>query len=129
VEELSSDCNHAMWLYRKEITGENGFTQLTKDICFDDFQKTGCWNTSVVAQPGFNLVTCIIDFKDRLEKLKCQRLITRLEGVIFADYEVIGRFADKCAGDIQKFVCGRNDISVQSQAQRVREDLQLALYK
>jgi hypothetical protein len=36
--------------------------------------------------------------------------VTRLEGVIFGDYEMIEMFASQCQKDIEKLKCGRNEL-------------------
>jgi hypothetical protein len=41
VEELSNGCNDALWHYRKSITEETGFLELSDSNCIDDFKKTG----------------------------------------------------------------------------------------
>jgi Golgi apparatus protein 1 len=109
VEEISDACNNVLWRYRKNITEEAGFLKLADQSCIQDFKKTGCWMDIGRKQPGFNMVNCIIDNKDKIEKLGCQTLITRLEGVIFGDYEMIEQFAKNCEEDILKYKCGRND--------------------
>jgi len=110
VEEISDACNNALWLYRKSITEETGFLKLADQDCVDDMKKTGCWTNPEREMKGFNLVSCLIDNKDKIEKNRCQGLITRLEGVVFSDYEMIERFATNCEDDIKTFKCGRNDI-------------------
>ena len=43
----------------------------------------------------------------------------RLEIVIFGDFELLGRFAEKCETDIEKLKCGRNEAYGNSPNQRV----------
>lgn len=110
VEELSDACNDVLWHYRKGITEDTGFLSLAQKECGDDLTTLAdCTNTA--RKPGMNMVSCVIDNKDKINNLRCQSFITRLEGVIFGDYELIERFADKCQSDIERFRCGRNDFS------------------
>ena len=109
MEELSDNCNDDLWHYRKKITEESGFLALVKEACGSDIvDQTSC--SEKERKMGHGFVSCVIDNKDKLTNLKCQTLITRLEGVIFADFEVIEKFADTCQSDIRKFGCGRNEI-------------------
>lgn len=81
---------------------------LAHSECGDEVERIqDCGNSA--RKPGTSLVSCVIENKDKLSNLRCQSLVTRLEGVIFGDYELIERFADKCQADIEKFQCGRND--------------------
>lgn len=107
AEELSDACNDVLWHYRKSITEEAGFIKFARKECGEELDKTVCSSSS--RKPGMGLVTCIIENKDKISNLRCQGLVTKLEGVIFSDYELIERFADKCQSDIGRFQCGRNE--------------------
>ncbi|ODN04277.1 Golgi apparatus protein 1 [Orchesella cincta] len=112
VEEISDQCNDILWHYRKSITEESGFLALAKRECGEELDKVPGCTRSDALKLGMTMVTCIIDKKDKISNLRCQSLITRLEGVVFSDYELIERFADKCQTDIERLQCGRNDVSL-----------------
>lgn len=92
--------------------------KLVDQDCIEDLKKTKCWTPAEREVSGFNLVTCLIDKKDKIEKTRCQDLITSLEGVVFSDYEMIERFATHCEDDIKTYKCGRNDMGL-SQLKKV----------
>lgn len=46
----------------------------------------------------------------RIHRPRCKAMVTRLESLIFGDFELMSRFANKCLNDIQKFHCGRNQV-------------------
>ncbi|CAG7726469.1 unnamed protein product [Allacma fusca] len=111
ADELSDECNHQMWLYRKSITESDGFLQLTTKECKDHFkhQASSCFDQK--EQLETSLVDCIVGNKEHFNISRCRTLVTRLESVIFGDYELMGRFAEKCLNDITKFKCGRNEVA------------------
>jgi predicted glycosyltransferase involved in capsule biosynthesis len=52
----------------------------------------------------------LIRMVDNIEDIKskeCRRYIEKMSKIVFSDYRLIYKFADKCHNDIQKLSCGR----------------------
>ena len=53
------------------------------------------------------VIPCLIEHIDNVTNANCRAFLKRMESIVFSDYRLIYKFADKCGSDITKFTCGR----------------------
>jgi hypothetical protein len=53
------------------------------------------------------IIPCMVDNIEDIKSKECRRYIEKMSKIVFSDYRLIYKFADKCHNDIQKLSCGR----------------------
>ena len=52
-------------------------------------------------------IPCLIENIDNVTNNNCKAFLKRMESIVFSDYRLIYKFADKCRSDINSLQCGR----------------------
>ncbi|KAG1681674.1 Golgi apparatus protein 1 [Nymphon striatum] len=101
---LSTECQHLIWMYKKNISSGNQFLQIAAE-CQHEIIKVPACDTKY-EQSG-QLLSCLIDHKENITSIPCIRFLTDMEAIIFSDYRLIDRFTESCSYDINNLHCGR----------------------
>lgn len=108
--ELSSDCHHALWIYKRNLTKDDRFSEAAKKMCGTELPKFPECSPSASSPPGYFL-SCLMDNQENITHSSCRQFLTKMERIVFSDYRLIYKFTDACSQDIEKFHCGRLDTS------------------
>ncbi|GAB6030494.1 hypothetical protein CHUAL_007357 [Chamberlinius hualienensis] len=118
--ELSPECHHLLWAYKRNSTKDIRFAEAAQQVCSEEISKfTDCGGQD---EESGHLLSCLMDAQDNITNPRCKQFLTKMESIVFSDYRLIYKFADACDKDIQKFRCGRletNDNSPHSQGSTI----------
>ena len=53
------------------------------------------------------IIPCMVENRSNITDASCQQFVKKMASIIFSDYRLICRFADRCKADIEKHKCGR----------------------
>lgn len=104
--ELSDGCDTLLHQYKVDMTTDDRFTPAAEKFCSSEPIFTGkC--SKAKRRSNEALLKCLIDNKAEMsESGQCRSFMTRVETVVFADWELVKPFLQACDGDIKKFECG-----------------------
>ena len=105
AEEVSPDCQHFLWNYKRNLTKDDRFEMVAKDVCRDDLQEIP--ECKDLEKGKGMIIPCMVDNIEDIKSKECRRYIEKMSKIVFSDYRLIYKFADKCHNDIQKLSCGR----------------------
>ena len=54
-----------------------------------------------------HVIPCLVDNKEKVTDESCKLFLKKMASIVFADYRLIYKFAEKCQADIYKLKCGR----------------------
>ena len=106
ASSLENQCQHSIWKYILNITNNENIQRLTKQVCGEELDNLQCTSTS----PG-SYLTCLIEKRELVKEPQCSDYIQRWEWVAFSDFRIITPFVLNCEADIEKFQCGRIQLS------------------
>ncbi|XP_041989238.1 Golgi apparatus protein 1 [Aricia agestis] len=110
--QSSLHCQHKMWMYQAELLDNTFLDYQIKDRCHDEANILDCFNTSI------KRIDCILKRKPSVRNKKCWWGISKIESIIFNDWQITENFLKNCMDDIEAHECGRvpADTKVLSQA-------------
>ncbi|CAH0726486.1 unnamed protein product, partial [Brenthis ino] len=94
-------CQHKLWTHQINLLDNNFIEDKIKEPCQDETILTYCLGSNS------NSLDCILKRKTILKNKSCQRAITRLESILFNDWQITGNFLKNCFDDIEAHSCGR----------------------
>lgn len=104
-EEISEACQHLVWSYKHNLTMDFRFDTAALEICRTTLdQIVEC--SGLPDGRGLK-IPCLIENIDNVTNSNCKAFLRRMESIVFSDYRLIYKFADKCKSDIDALKCGR----------------------
>ncbi|GFR07100.1 golgi apparatus protein 1 [Trichonephila clavata] len=106
--DLSPQCHHLIWTFKRNLTIDNRFVATAKHMCkkFLDAQK----DCVPLENERGQLLSCLMDFTENATEPECRSFLKKMEAIIFSDYRLIYKFTEECKSDIDRFQCGRLDM-------------------
>ncbi|XP_052060526.1 Golgi apparatus protein 1-like isoform X2 [Mytilus californianus] len=105
ADEVSIDCQHLLWNYKKNLTKDDRFEMVANDVCKDDLPQLQECNQ--LPKGSGQIIPCLVDNYQSVQAKECRRYLEKMSKIVFSDYSLIYKFADACHDDIQRFTCGR----------------------
>ncbi|XP_078606747.1 Golgi apparatus protein 1-like isoform X10 [Branchiostoma floridae x Branchiostoma japonicum] len=104
-DDLSPDCHHFLWDYKRNLTKDIRFDQAAYEVCKEPLARLPeCSNL----ETGQGLViSCLMDHKGNISNQQCHQFLVKMTSIVFSDYRLVENFVNDCTADIQKFQCGR----------------------
>ncbi|XP_015923497.1 Golgi apparatus protein 1 [Parasteatoda tepidariorum] len=103
--DLSSQCHHLIWTFKRNLTLDTRFVTTAKHMCkkFIESQKECVPLENVKG----HLLSCLMNAAENATEAECRAFLKKMEAIVFSDYRLIYKFTDECQSDIEKFQCGR----------------------
>ncbi|VDI80723.1 golgi apparatus protein 1 [Mytilus galloprovincialis] len=105
ADEVSIDCQHLLWNYKKNLTKDDRFEMVANDVCKEDLPRMDECNQ--LPKGSGQIIPCLVDNYQSVQVKECKRYLEKMSKIVFSDYTLIYKFADACHDDIQRFTCGR----------------------
>ncbi|XP_076110443.1 Golgi apparatus protein 1-like isoform X3 [Mytilus galloprovincialis] len=105
ADEVSIDCQHLLWNYKKNLTKDDRFEMVANDVCKEDLPQMDECNQ--LQKGSGQIIPCLVDNYQLVKVKECRRYLEKMSKIVFSDYTLIYKFADACHDDIQRFTCGR----------------------
>ncbi|XP_019628753.1 PREDICTED: Golgi apparatus protein 1-like [Branchiostoma belcheri] len=103
--DLSPECHHFLWDYKKNLTKDIRFDQAAYEVCKEPLaQLPEC--SKLETGQGL-VISCLMDHKGNISNQQCHQFLVKMTSIVFSDYRLIEHFVEDCSADIQKFQCGR----------------------
>lgn len=101
-DDLSSDCHHMLWEFKRKFSKDEKFEQTVKTrFCVEDLKKfQDC------QKPG-EIVACLLENRQNLTVPSCKHMMTKMQAIFFSDFRLISHFLEDCSPDVNKYKCGR----------------------
>ncbi|XP_078689898.1 Golgi apparatus protein 1-like isoform X17 [Branchiostoma floridae x Branchiostoma belcheri] len=103
--DLSPECHHFLWDYKKNLTKDIRFDQAAYEVCKEPLAQLPECNKLETGQ-GL-VISCLMDHKGNISNQQCHQFLVKMTSIVFSDYRLIEHFVEDCSADIQKFQCGR----------------------
>ncbi|CAH1270213.1 GLG1 [Branchiostoma lanceolatum] len=104
-DDLSPDCHHFLWDYKRNLTKDIRFDQAAYEVCKEPLAKLPECSKLETGQ-GL-VISCLMDHKGNISNQQCHQFLVKMTSIVFSDYHLVENFVKDCTGDIQKFQCGR----------------------
>ncbi|XP_055943166.1 Golgi apparatus protein 1-like isoform X2 [Argiope bruennichi] len=105
---LSPQCHHLIWTFKRNLTVDNRFVTTAKHMC-KKFLETQKECVPLENERG-QMLSCLMDFAENATEPECRSFLKKMEAIIFSDYRLIYKFTEECRSDIDQFQCGRLDM-------------------
>ncbi|GAB1597551.1 Golgi apparatus protein 1-like [Argonauta hians] len=104
-DELSKECQHLLWVYKRNLTKDDRFEYAGKEVCHKELEMAvNCQNFH---RGSGHLIPCLIEHIDNITDSSCKQFLMKMGGIIFSDYHLVSNFVDNCQRDINRLKCGR----------------------
>ncbi|CAI9714844.1 Golgi apparatus protein 1 [Octopus vulgaris] len=104
-EELSKECQHLLWTYKRNLTKDDRFESAGKEVCRKELEMAvDCQN---FRRGSGHLIPCLFEHIDNITDSSCKQFLLKMGSIIFSDYRLVSNFVDNCQRDIDKLKCGR----------------------
>ncbi|XP_066290106.1 Golgi apparatus protein 1-like isoform X6 [Branchiostoma lanceolatum] len=104
-DDLSPDCHHFLWDYKRNLTKDIRFDQAAYEVCKEPLAKLPECSKLETGQ-GL-VISCLMDHKGNISNQQCHQFLVKMTSIVFSDFHLVENFVKDCTGDIQKFQCGR----------------------
>ncbi|XP_030831388.1 Golgi apparatus protein 1-like isoform X3 [Strongylocentrotus purpuratus] len=101
--DISADCNHFLWNYKKNLTTDYRFDNAAAEVCREDLAKLQ--DCSGLDKGKGLVLPCLLDHVEDISIDQCTQYLNRMKQIIFSDYRLITGFYQSCNDDIDKFKC------------------------
>eukprot|EP00057_Strongylocentrotus_purpuratus_P010586 XP_011665060.1 PREDICTED: uncharacterized protein LOC100890336 isoform X2 [Strongylocentrotus purpuratus] len=102
--DISADCNHFLWNYKKNLTTDYRFDNAAAEVCREDLAKLQ--DCSRLDKGKGLVLPCLLDHVEDISIDQCTQYLNWMKQIIFSDYWLITGFYQTCNDDIDKFKCG-----------------------
>ncbi|XP_041454489.1 Golgi apparatus protein 1-like isoform X2 [Lytechinus variegatus] len=102
--DISADCNHFLWNYKRNLTMDYRFDNAASEVCREDLGKLK--DCKELESGKGQVLPCLLDHLEDIGNDQCTQYLNRMKQIIFSDYRLISGFFDTCKGDIEHFKCG-----------------------
>ncbi|CAK1549697.1 unnamed protein product [Leptosia nina] len=99
--QLPFSCQHKIWLYQLELLDNNFLEHKLKETCLDEPIILDCLNSVG------NILDCVLKRRPSVKAKTCYKAITKMESLMFNDWQITNNFLKNCNDDIQTLSCGR----------------------
>nr|XP_011440924.2 Golgi apparatus protein 1 isoform X1 [Crassostrea gigas] len=116
MDDLSSDCQHYIWVYKRNLTKDDRFDYAAQEVCKSELSQIH--ECSQLEKGKGLIIPCLVDNIENVTG-NCHTYLEKMARIVFSDYRLIYHFVDQCSVDIEQLKCGRigpadeNDVHTQ----------------
>ncbi|XP_039254984.2 Golgi apparatus protein 1-like [Styela clava] len=101
--DLSEECHEHIWHYKLNITKDQKFSSVAREICKPALEKFP--QCAKFDDASGKLIPCLLDEKDKIQLRPCYHFLVKMGTIIYSDYRLVCNFIEDCKEDIQKHHC------------------------
>ncbi|XP_047506857.1 Golgi apparatus protein 1 [Pieris napi] len=99
--QLPFICQHKIWLHQLDLHDNNFLETKLKEACLEEPIILDCLNSIG------NIIDCVLKRKPSVNNKLCLKTISKIEVLMFNDWQITNTFVKNCYDDIQALSCGR----------------------
>lgn len=119
-EQVSEQCQHLVWTYRKNLTRDDRFESAQKEVCVKELHQFQ--ECQALEEAQGKRIPCLIEHLDNITG-PCRHFLNKIATIVFSDYHYVWHFMEHCQADVDRFKCGR--LHKQNQEEKEEEEFPL----